>query len=341
MSVSAPRTLDVPTDPASFSLTRQETVDERSVSIGLTLSAQSRLRAPATGRLTGFDCRVGAEMSNGHVIGSIDGANLVVLSSAMPPWRDLRAGDAGDDVLAVQVALASLGYDIIADGKLGARSIAAFQELLGTDEASAPKEIRAASIVWLPFEGATISACATETGALVSNGEVIASLDPRLEAAAVVEMPADLVDGSRVVRIDEATLPIRSDGTIDSASLGSLERTASYRMAIASSAGDGTSIGGGNAASGGSQGSANTAAGRPKLDAKLVLAQPIPSWGVPPGTLTEVNGDRACVWSAGKSYAVRVIGSQLGKSYIAFEPGVEAPSAIDMRPPEGATCESG
>ncbi len=59
-------------------------------------------------------------MRSGDVLSVVSGRPMIVLSLPFPLYRDLHLGDAGDDVRAVQEALAGLGhYDGPLDGQFG------------------------------------------------------------------------------------------------------------------------------------------------------------------------------------------------------------------------------
>jgi hypothetical protein len=60
--------------------------------------------------VTGLPARLGTVVRPGQVIAEIDGRPVILLRGTLPPFRDLREGDAGPDVSQLQAALRSLGY---------------------------------------------------------------------------------------------------------------------------------------------------------------------------------------------------------------------------------------
>ena len=74
----------------------------------------------------------GEEVVPGQLLGSVAGTPVFAVSGQLPLYRDLAAGDKGDDVVAFQKALESTGYNVPASGVVDAATInavaALFQE---------------------------------------------------------------------------------------------------------------------------------------------------------------------------------------------------------------------
>src|SRR6266704_1521383 len=70
--------------------------------------------------VTRLPVRPGDRVRPGQLLAEIDGRPIVALRGRLPPYRDLREGDAGPDVTQLQRALESLGYaDFDPPGELG------------------------------------------------------------------------------------------------------------------------------------------------------------------------------------------------------------------------------
>lgn len=62
------------------------------------------------------------------------------LEGEVPPYRDLKEGDVGDDVSRLQVALRSCGYQVVVDGEFGAQTAAAVRRLYSESGYKPPVE---------------------------------------------------------------------------------------------------------------------------------------------------------------------------------------------------------
>ena len=93
-------------------------------------------------------------MSTGDVVVSVDGVHRVAAASEVPFWRSLGRNDAGEDVVALQLLLESLGlYEGEVDGRYGPAMVSAvnrFAEGLGVVR---PQGVFDPGwVVWLPLE---------------------------------------------------------------------------------------------------------------------------------------------------------------------------------------------
>ncbi|QAY62800.1 peptidoglycan-binding protein [Xylanimonas allomyrinae] len=88
--------------------------------------------APATltGVVTASDLVPGASVTAGASLARVNGRPVIVLTGSFPLYRDLVAGDSGDDVRMLQQALIDAGLLTgRADGVLGARTLTAVRQL--------------------------------------------------------------------------------------------------------------------------------------------------------------------------------------------------------------------
>jgi hypothetical protein len=65
--------------------------------------------------------------------------------------------------------------------------------------------------------------------------------------------------------------------------------------------------------------------------ATLALAEPTRVSSVPPSSIIALDGSRGCVESGGDLFHVRVVGSQLGQTFVQFEQGAP-PNRIRLHP---------
>jgi macrolide-specific efflux system membrane fusion protein len=113
----------------------RETVDAQ---FTISRSQSFSLKAPAPGTVTGVHMAAGKALPSLKPLVDIDGTAIYGIPSATPFYRGLADGDSGDDVKALQAALAAAGYDPgSVDGDFGGATVSAldsWQVANGLDE---------------------------------------------------------------------------------------------------------------------------------------------------------------------------------------------------------------
>lgn len=297
----------------------QQIDDARSVDVSLTIETPRPLLSPASGMVTSIDCTPGSTLSSGTSSMSVDGVPIVSLATSVPLWRDLLAGDRGDDVRGLQEELGRLGYDVTADGEVGWATIAAVADLLGRNEEDgvAVSSVPAASFLWLPSPEVTVAGCLTGISARIDAGMEVFDLAETLTSAQVASPPADMVEGPRVLTAGDATVPVDADGRItDADALSALARTAAF------------------------------VAWRDGVDrsqpirGSLALAEPVDAYGVAPAAVYGLDGVSGCIRTQTDTYPVTVLTSQLGQTLVSLKTSGPAPSMVLIPPMERPPCRS-
>ncbi|ROQ16142.1 hypothetical protein EDF54_1023 [Rathayibacter sp. PhB93] len=319
--------------PAEFEPTAQSTVDARAVKIAVEQGAREQLQVRRSGTITALDCVPGTAIDSWGSVLAVDGSRLLSIATVTPLYRDLRVGDTGDDVLALQNELRRLGHAVRADGVLGQTSVKLVDtRLRELGAATEPDVIARESLIWLPSPTAQAAGCSVELGTTVESGAVIAELESPVTAAAVDPVPADLLPGERIALVAEHRLTVDGLGAIRSAEdLRLLRSSAEFERAVravGSSAGGSASAPSGSAAGG---------AATVVLDATLELAEPIETWAVPPAAIYALEGRHGCVLAGGEAVAVEVVASELGKSFVRFA-SPEPPARISTAPERTGGC---
>jgi len=94
---------------------------------------------------------VGQVISQGQTLYQVNGSPVVLLYGAMPLYRDLSEGDSGQDVRAVNAALAALGYHTTATSdSYSARTATAVRKLQGTMGVTEDGVLHQSQVVVLP-----------------------------------------------------------------------------------------------------------------------------------------------------------------------------------------------
>ncbi|MDK6274497.1 hypothetical protein QP116_01850 [Pseudoglutamicibacter cumminsii] len=84
---------------------------------------------PETPTVTKQALKKGKDVVPGQLLGSVAGTPVFAVSGQLPLYRDLAAGDKGDDVIAFQKALETTGYNVPASGVVDATTINAVAAL--------------------------------------------------------------------------------------------------------------------------------------------------------------------------------------------------------------------
>ena len=300
----------------------REFFDQRTVGLRIESAEDSRLESGLGGRLTSFSCSPGAVIESGSVIAAIDGRPLVALATAPPLWRDLKAGDQGDDVRALQKELARLGYPVTPDGKVGNRTlgaVAALFERVG-DAAYEPGAVEVARIVWLPAESVTVGECEASIGETLDARAALASVAGAITRVSVDEPNAGVVPGGRTLTVDTITVPVDESWSVsDPTALGALAAAPSIvrqRNTAISKAG---------------------AEGGGTLRGTLALASPVDVGIVPPAAVHSIQGNEGCVAAGQKALRVTIVGSQLGQTFVLFEGGGR-PDTVQLSESRRPSC---
>jgi peptidoglycan hydrolase-like protein with peptidoglycan-binding domain len=325
---SDPASLATPSAAAEVPVIVREFRDTRSVSLRITTAADVTLEAGSPGRVTASSCIPGGSLASGDSLVSLDDRPIVALATSTPLWRDLRAGDEGPDVEALQTELARLGASVAVDGRAGRVTMRAVARLfaLAGDDSLDGTTMPVGRIIWLPAVTVAPASCAAAVGSTVAAGTALATIAGGIASASVVSMPSDLAVGERSVTVDEAVLPVEADGAIRAPeALAALAATPSYERSaqvVAAGAADAT---------GDSDG------GRPPLAGELSLREPVEVGVVPPTSVYSLVGATACVASGGRAFAVTVVGSQLGRTFVRFDEG-STPTSVDIRTGKRPSC---
>lgn len=160
---------------------------ERSRSIGVGVAIVSapghQAVSAAAGTVTAVLAKPGDTLATGDPVAVVDDRAVRALVADRPLWRDLVAGQEGEDVRALQVFLAGLGHlDATPDGRYGRATraaVRAFDAADGrrTDGATFPR----GSVTWVGTEPLTVAGVdavaghGVEVGAALLHGAEVAT----------------------------------------------------------------------------------------------------------------------------------------------------------------------
>ncbi|WP_255513396.1 hypothetical protein [Homoserinibacter sp. GY 40078] len=287
--------------------------DERTVSLTGEVAPELPLAITGSGRVTSFDCAPGTVWASGSRVFRVDGRAVLAVATRTPLWRDLRVGDRGADVAALQKELARLKVRAGQGEVLSNATITAVEKLLG-DPPGSMSTIELGRVVWLPRASTELARCATFTGASLAPDEPVA-FARRLPALDELELLGGAVDGDRVLRIGDETLPLGADGSLPAKAASVVAASGAYRGALAEGA------------------------TRFEVQAVVALAEPVEVAAVPPAAIYALDGGSGCVLADGKPVALTVVGSQLGRSFVTFTDADAAPRVVlAPAPTDGPPC---
>ena len=322
---SAPASLGAERPLKSVAVTQTSFDDPQDVSVTVVPGPSRTLTSAVGGRLTTFSCAVGSRMTSGTSAFSVDGTPILLFATSVPLWRDIRIGDHGDDITALQTELTRLGFGANADGKWGARSQNAYESLLRKRgmRLDLPGGVSAERIAWLPSETAAVSNCAASVGDTVEPTQAIARFPTGLASATVAvgstgsTGSAKSQTGDRVIVVDDARIPLPADGRLtDQDALDTIANSFGYRQAMS-----GTDGGPGDQ--------------QPSIAFQAVLTTPLRVAVVPPSAVYGLEGNRGCVRQRGNPVPVSIVGSQLGETLIRSD---HALSRVELNPRVTGGC---
>lgn len=292
--------------------TAMTTVDSQDASLAVSKASVPPLAAGADGIVTSTKCAHGRKVASGSSILSVNGKALILFASAQPLWRNLSPGAHGDDVTAVQRELTRLGFRTPIDGRFDRttlRAAIALATRAGAKDAPTWSMVPVSRVVWMPSPTVTVVDCPAHTGSRLASGAPVATLPDQIQSAKVAPMPADLMPGRREVVIDDLSLAVDSAGAIthrsDLSRLGASDAYSAFTRSPSA-----LDEPGGLTADGSHS---------PTMAVTLQLVKPIAVFSVPAAAVYAVHGTSACVIDDRVPRAVRIVGSQLGQTFVVPE----------------------
>lgn len=315
--IPVPSALSTPRSTAIVPAVERSFTDERQVQLQVSTGPIRSVVAPRAGRLTALTCRSGERLASGAAFAGIDGRAVVALATALPLWRELRAGDRGDDVRALQAELARLGHRVQPDGVVGRATIRAAHLLRGVEDRTAEEatSVSPEDFAWIPESEALVGECPGLVGAPIAAGDVLIGLPLSVVAARLTTLPDAAAEGSRVLRLGSLTIPVARDGTVtDPAALASISSAPEF-VATAVGASEDAAI-----------------------PVRWSLDEAITAVAIPPSAMWNIEAGTACVMpSTGSPVRVTVLGSELGQAIVRAEGGRQL-EAVRSAPPKERSC---
>ena len=329
-----PQSLATAKPLARVPVTKHGFDDARAVQVTVSQGVAIPVASNTDGHVTEYMCAAGQPIVSGTSFVPVNGTPLLALSTTVPLWRDLAPNDKGPDVKALQVELQRLGHNLVTDGTYGSNTAKAVDRMLAKlDGAGAgPRQGADAGLplsraLWIPAHIVTPTSCDSQLGARVSNGDKLMTTASTGTIAHVVDLPRDLLPGTRLFTDGGIEATVNDDGTItDPASISALSHAARAMINDSPSANSGSNSTGDGAPS------------APKVSGQIALATPRATNSVPPSAIVGIDGAEGCVVSDGRAVRVTIIGSQLGQTFVDFAASTPQPRTVDVSPSESTSC---
>lgn len=312
VSSTVPPSLAGPAVSERTPVSELDFADPRAVDVEVTEAAPLTLPTKAAGTITAATCKTGGELLSGVSTFAVQGTGLINLATDEPLWRPLHVGDRGNDVAALQKELVRLGQDISVDGVFGTRTLKAAAVVIPAVRHA--DHVDPAQVLWLPATEAEILSCPVHRGEDVNAGDPLVEIDSGGTGVIVSKLAEDALPGPRELVVDDLIIPLSGEGEIDDAALrAELLETDAYR---------------------GTKGESAVT----KLPGTARLSETVKVSSVPPSAILQGEGGEVCVTDGAKTIHVRIVGSELGQSFVMFEEGTALAEVLVAPTADSASC---
>ena len=291
----APALLSAGGEARSAPVNTQEYSGSRQVTLTPTISATRDLIGNATGTVTGDWSSGGLTSGKGAM--KVNDRVVVALNTATPLYRDLKTGDSGDDVLALNDELNRLGYNSAPGSDTFWWSTSdGLRQLMNDNGNTSDGTLSLADILWIPAATVRVGSWTAAEGTAVSAGTAVGQVPGTLTRLAIRNGEPSDQDRTISVLGQTTTLPAGQTAIDDAAFCEQVAATDDYRGMDA----------------------ATLAAG---ISASLVLTEPVQVLRVPAAAVFGVDGMSGCIAVDGQANTpdivkVTIIGSELGASLV-------------------------
>ncbi|KAA8817529.1 hypothetical protein EMB92_02935 [Bifidobacterium callitrichos] len=314
----------------------------RQISVIPTFSASRQMLINTSGTVTADHS--GEGLVSGRAALAVDERPIVALATATPLYRDLKYGDKGRDVRALNDELARLGFGAPADtDRYTTRTVKAVKALwrgLGVTS-DLDGNLAIADVIWLPQREAAVSDWNGVPGTMVTAGTTIGRIPGALTAISLRDGAAENADRTITVFGQQGVLKAGATRIDDPEFCARVTASPEFRMFAQSSSSKSVQ----GQSSGQSSGQSASQESVQGIDATVALTQPLDVMRVPAAAVFGVDGDTGCIASDDRTIPVTVIGADLGVSLIRPADGSEpsaGPSTVQVGGAiRGLTCPRG
>jgi biotin carboxyl carrier protein len=181
--------------------------------------------------------------------------------------------------------------------------------------------------IWIQTPEVTVTSINVALGDDVTQGSTLFNIPNSIKEAKISNIPTNLIDGERILVIDDKQITVNSTGIVDPG-----ENNSNYTAILASNTYS-SAISPTNSSS-----SQSKTGGSIELNARFQLKTPVDVVVVNPSSIITNDDMKSCVTSSGKVYKIDIVGSEIGRSFIKFN-DEKVPENIDYKPKMETKCQ--
>lgn len=260
----------------------QEYAGTQQVTVVPTISSDRDLFGNASGLVTADWS--GNGLTSGKGAYQVNDRTVVALNTATPLYRDLKTGDIGGDVLALNNELSLLGYNSVPGSDTYWRATSdGWKQLM-------------ADILWIPEHEVAVDEWSATAGSMVTGGTAIGKIPGSLTKLTIKNGTASAQDRTLTIFGITGTLPANTTEITDAGFLQQVEANDSYQ-------------------------SVDVESKKAGLDATLALSERMRVLRVPAGAVFGINGSTGCIVPTSNNHGntpvkVSIVGGELGVSLV-------------------------
>ena len=263
------------TAPASV----QEYSGSQQVTVVPTISTERNLLGNANGTVTADWSADG--LASGKGAYKVNDRVVVALNTATPLYRDLKTGDKGDDVLALNNELSRLGYNSVAgsDTYWWATSDG-WRQLMNDNGNPSDGTLALADTMWIPENAVAVDEWTATTGSMVTGGTAIGKIPGALTKLTVKNGAAVGQDRTIGMYGVNGILPADNTEITDAEFLRNVSASETFQ-------------------------SMDMQTKKAGLDATVALKEPLQVLRVPAGAVFGIDGSSGCIVPKSRTHPIR------------------------------------
>ncbi|WP_241887486.1 hypothetical protein [Bifidobacterium pseudocatenulatum] len=206
----------------------QEYAGTQQVTVVPTISSDRDLFGNASGLVTADWS--GNGLTSGKGAYQVNDRTVVALNTATPLYRDLKTGDIGGDVLALNNELSLLGYNSVPGSDTYWRATSdGWKQLMADNGNTSDGSLSLADTLWIPEHEVAVDEWSATAGSMVTGGTAIGKIPGSLTKLTIKNGTASAQDRTLTIFGITGTLPANTTEITDAGFLQQVEANDSYQ----------------------------------------------------------------------------------------------------------------
>lgn len=206
----------------------QEYAGTQQVTVVPTISSDRDLFGNASGLVTADWS--GNGLTSGKGAYQVNDRTVVALNTATPLYRDLKTGDIGGDVLALNNELSLLGYNSVPGSDTYWRATSdGWKQLMADNGNTSDGSLSVADTLWIPEHEVAVDEWSATAGSMVTGGTAIGKIPGSLTKLTIKNGTASAQDRTLTIFGITGTLPANTTEITDAGFLQQVEANDSYQ----------------------------------------------------------------------------------------------------------------